>query len=363
LALPLGLSALWTAVDKRTFPIGVDPAIGLNPVYRQRHLKYFMAAKNKVSASVPRQNTDTARVAILMCTKDGAAFLHDQLQSIANQTHTNWILFISDDGSIDDTKKILERFADRHGQKTVIRNGPGKGACANFLSLANDPTISADYFAFSDQDDVWYPNKLQRALTWLVTVPHDVPGLYCGRTELVSVDGQSCGFSPLFTRPPTFRNALIQSLGGGNTMTFNQTTKKILEAAATFDVVSHDWWVYQLVSAADGMVCYDPQPTLKYRQHSSNLIGSNRDWRARFVRIRMMLSGRFRDWNETNIAALRRLPADMMRPKNREALELFAKARSTSLLKRVYYLRQSGVYRQTFLGNLGLLAATIIKKI
>jgi hypothetical protein len=77
----------------------------------------------------------------------------------------------------------------------------------------------------------------------------------------------------------------------------------------------------------------------------------------------MMLSGRFRDWNKTNITALRRLPAHLLQPDNREILALFAKARCASLPKRLYYLRQSGVYRQTLLGNLGLLAATVLKRI
>src|SRR6266481_5587339 len=176
-------------------------------------------------------------------------------------------------------------------------------------------------------------------------------------------DGRCYGFSPLFTRPPTFRNALVQNLGGGNTMVFNRAAKKILEAAAAFEVVLHDWWVYQLVTAAGGVVHYDHQPALKYRQHPDNLIGSNLGWRARLFRIRMMLSGRFRDWNDTNIAALGRLPAHVIRPGNREILELFAKARSAPLLKRLDYLRQSGVYRQTSLGNLGLIAAAVLKRI
>ena len=235
--------------------------------------------------------------------------------------------------------------------------------CANFLSLAIDQNIDADYFAFSDQDDIWHEDKLRRALAWLATVPADVPGLYCGRTELISIDKRLYGFSPLFTRPPTFRNALVQSLGGGNTMVFNRATKELLELAGTFDVVLHDWWLYQLVSAAKGRVHYDPQPMLKYRQHPDNLIGSNLGWRARLVRLRMTLNGRFRDWNATNIAALRRLPAQLIWPGNRELLELFAKARSASLLRRLDYLRQSGVYRQTLLGNIGLIAAAILKKI
>ena len=312
---------------------------------------------------MPHGNIAIARVAILMCTKDGAAFIDDQLKSIVDQTHENWILIVSDDGSNDETVAKLERFAEAHQQKTIIRNGPGRGVCANFLSLANDPTIDADYFAFSDQDDIWNQEKLRRALVWLASVPADVPGMYCGRTELMTVDERSYGLSPLFARPPAFENALVQSLGGGNTIIFNRAAKKILEEAATIDVVLHDWWVYQLVSAAGGLVHYDPRPMVKYRQHPDNLIGSNISWHARLVRLRMMLHGRFRDWNKTNITALRRLPAHLLQPKNREVLALFAKARCASLPKRLYYLRRSGVYRQTLLGNLGLLAAAVLKRI
>jgi glycosyltransferase involved in cell wall biosynthesis len=322
-----------------------------------------MPAYSEVATRTPQTGIDAARVAILMCTKDGAKFLDEQLRSIADQSHTNWSLFVSDDGSADETREIIRRFAESHTQKTAIRNGPRKGVCANFLSLATDPTIDADYFAFSDQDDVWYKSKLDRALTWLVTVPDDVPALYCGRTELVTSDGRSYGYSPLFTRPIAFRNALIQSLGGGNTMAFNKAAKRLLETVGMLDVVLHDWWMYQLVSAVGGAIHYDPQPTLRYRQHSGNLIGSNLGWSARFVRIRMMLKGRFSDWNSKNIAALRRVPAQLIIPQNRETLRLFMQARTTTLLKRLYYLKKSGVYRQRLIGNIGLLAATLLKRI
>jgi glycosyltransferase involved in cell wall biosynthesis len=310
------------------------------------------------------ENFAAARVAILMCTKDGAAFIDDQLKSIADQTHENWSLIVSDDGSTDDTVAKIKRFAETHAQKTIIlREGPSKGVCANFLSLANDSTIDADYFAFSDQDDIWHKKKLQRALTCLAATPTGIPGMYCGRTELMTFDELPDGFSPLFTRPPAFENALVQSLGGGNTMVFNRAAKMSLEEAATNEVVLHDWWVYQLVSAAGGILYYDPQPMLRYRQHPDNLIGSNLGWRARFVRLRMMLSGRFRDWNDMNIAALQKVPSHLMAPRNREVLELFMKARTASFLKRVYFLKKSGVYRQSLAGNFGLVAATILKRI
>jgi glycosyltransferase involved in cell wall biosynthesis len=319
--------------------------------------------ENEAAASKPLGNVAAAGVAILMCTKNGAAFIDDQLKSIADQTHKNWTLIVSDDGSDDGTIAKLERFAGTHLQKITIRKGPREGVCVNFLSLANDPTICADYFAFSDQDDVWEPDKLHRALASLASVPADVPGMYCGRTDLMPLKEQLYGRSPLFTRLPSFQNALVQSLGGGNTIVFNKAAKKILEQAATTSVVLHDWWVYQLVSAGDGVVHYDPQPMLKYRQHADNVIGANLGWRARLVRIRLMLHGRFRDWNDTNIAALRRLPAHLIIPRNREVLELFTKARSASLWKRLYFLKKSGVYRQTLAGDLGLFAAAVLKRI
>jgi hypothetical protein len=187
--------------------------------------------------------------------------------------------------------------------------------------------------------------------------------MYCGRTELITTDERSYGLSPLRVRRPAFENALVENFGGGNTIVFNRAAKSLLEAAATTDVVVHDWWVYQLISGAGGMIHYDPQPMIKYRQHPSNLIGSNLGWRNRLARFRMMLGGHFREWNNTNLAALQRLPAHLLHPKNREVLAHFAKARYGPLPKRLYHLFKSGVYRQRLLDHLGLVVATILKRI
>jgi glycosyltransferase involved in cell wall biosynthesis len=314
------------------------------------------------STCVRARNIDPARIAILLGTKDGAAHLGDQLQSFAGQSHTNWFLVVSDDGSHDATRGMSERFAANQPQRVAIRQGPQRGAAANFLALAADRNIEADFFAFSDQDDIWHTDKLARALACLAMAPDRAPALYCGRTELMTEGGRRYGVSPLFRRPPSFRNALVQSLGGGNTMVFNRAAKRLIEAAGAQNVVLHDWWLYQLISAAGGAVFYDPRPMLSYRQHADNLIGSNHGSRARLLRIRLMLGGRFRDWNETNVAALRRLPPDLITPTNRRALDLFAAARTAALPKRLAYLWRSGVHRQTFLGNLGLWAAAILNR-
>jgi glycosyltransferase involved in cell wall biosynthesis len=321
-----------------------------------------VASNTIVGAPAAPGTAPPARVAILLAAKDGAAFLGDQLRSFADQSHQNWFLVVSDDGSRDATREIIARFAATRPQRVVVRDGPRQGVTANFLSLALDPTIEADFFAFSDQDDIWHADKLSRALRRLATAPPGAPALYCGRTELMTEDGRTYGRSPLFRRPPSFGNALVQSLGGANTMVFDRAAKRLVEAAGVQNVVLHDWWLYQLVSAAGGAVFYDPEPMLRYRQHADNLIGSNQGARARLLRIGLMLGGRFRDWNETNLAALRRLPADLITPDNRRVLELFAAARTAPLPTRLIDLWRSGVRRQTLLGNVGLLIAALLRR-
>ena len=119
-------------------------------------------------------------MAILLATFNGERFLQEQLSSIEAQEHTHWVLYASDDGSTDATLDILQDFQQRLGTSRVhIRRGPGQGLCANFLGLAADATIEADFFAFCDQDDVWLPTKLVSAVQALLSLDnHNQPLLY-----------------------------------------------------------------------------------------------------------------------------------------------------------------------------------------
>jgi glycosyltransferase involved in cell wall biosynthesis len=266
-------------------------------------------ASHDTASPVSAAAAGSARVAILLCTKDGAAYLDEQLASYAAQTHDEWELHVSDDGSSDATLAIVGEFARTHPQPVHVRAGPRQGFCRNFMALAGDCAICADYFAFSDQDDIWLADKLARALVWLRTIPDAVPALYCARTALIDESGVPAGLAQRFSRPPGFRNALVQNIGGGNTMVFNRAAKRLLEASRALDVVTHDWWAYQIVTGAGGAVFYDPNPPVKYRQHGNNILGSNLGFAARMRRIRMLFAGRVVDWNDRNIAALQSLRA------------------------------------------------------
>ncbi len=304
------------------------------------------------------------KVAILLCTYDGQRYLAAQLDSFAAQTHANWAVWASDDGSRDDTRAILEMYQRRWPEgRLLIQYGPTKGFVANFLSLTCKGCIEADYYAYSDQDDVWEPHKLARAVQWLETIPEAIPALYCSRTRLVDANNNEIGISPLFSKPPSFANALTQNIGGGNTMVFNNATRNLLrEAGENLRVITHDWWTYMVVTGCGGKVFYDSEPTLRYRQHDANLVGTNATWHARFKRISMLWQGRFRGWNDSNVAALRTLN-HRLTPRSREMLERFACAREMSLIPRLVNLKRSGIYRQTLLGNLGLAAAALFRKL
>lgn len=305
------------------------------------------------------------KVAILLCTYYGQHYLAEQLDSFAAQSHANWTISASDDGSEDDTHTILEAYKSAWpAGRLFIYSGPAKGFAANFLSLTCKASIQADYYAYSDQDDVWEADKLERAVRWLDTVSPNIPALYCSRTRLVDADdNDEIGLSPLFSRPPSFANALMQNIGGGNTMVFNNATRALLqEAGENLPLVTHDWWTYMVVTGCGGAVFYDSKPTLRYRQHENNLVGLNITWSARFARIRMLWQGRFRRWIDGNISALRLL-RNRLTPDNLETLERFAKARDMSLIPRLIQLKRCGIYRQTLFGNLGLIVAAIFRKI
>jgi glycosyltransferase involved in cell wall biosynthesis len=301
---------------------------------------------------------------ILLCTLNGERFLTEQLASLERQTFKNWKLIASDDGSFDRTRSILLAFQRScEPGKVEIIDGPRRGAAANFLFQACAENLVSEYCAFCDQDDVWDADKLERALDALERVDPGAPALYGSRTRLIDEAGNEIGFSPLFQRKPEFRSALVQSIAGGNTMVFNQKARELITfCGADVDVPSHDWWLYQVTAACGGYVHYDAYPSVRYRQHAHNVIGANMSWTARMHRLHLLQKGRFRHWEDLIVAALTRL-RPRMNAENRRIFDLFRKARHEPLLRRATIFAQSGVYRQTTLGNLGLVAAVVLNKI
>lgn len=294
----------------------------------------------------------------------GQHYLHEQLNSIIYQTHKDWIIWVSDDGSSDDTHAILNEYRSKLGEsRFFVHNGPSDGFAANFLSLTCKASISADYYAYADQDDIWEKDKLACALEYLKTVPSHLPALYCGRTRIVDINNCDIGLSPLYIKPPKFTNALVQSIAGGNTMVFNNAARNFLRIAGpTVKVVAHDWWAYIVISGCGGQVFYDKNPKVRYRQHGNNLIGRQKGLSAGLIRFRMLFQLRFQNWIDVNLLALKSI-YEHLTPENKLLMNEFSKARKSCFINRLIGLKRSGIYRQTILGNIGLIAAGIFRKI
>lgn len=305
-----------------------------------------------------------SQVAILLCTYNGEKYLKNQLDSIARQTYKHWAVYASDDGSVDNTRKILQEFSASYPEHRVeIYDGPQEGFAKNFYSLLQRKEVIGDYYAFCDQDDIWDVDKLEVAVGHMLRIGERVPALVCGRTRYVNNDLQPIGYSPLFEKKPSFRNALVQSIAGGNTMLINSSARRLVCMVGRHrKIVSHDWMCYLIVSASGGVVYYDPIPRIGYRQHELNLVGANSSVKERIARLKGLFKGTFKEWNELNIELLADVLAEM-HVENKRVFEYFCSSRRSLYPGSLYYALKSGVYRQTIFGNIGLAVAYLLRKI
>lgn len=308
------------------------------------------------------------RIHILLASYQGAAHIGAQLDSIAAQEHPNWTLSISDDGSSDDTVAICQAFAARHSSHTVrLLQGPRQRSTANFFHLlqAVQPLSEHDLIAFSDQDDVWLPQKLGRAaqaLAQLRPAPGQ-PALYAARTRLVNEQLQPIGLSPLPERPLGFGNALLQNVCSGNTMVFNTELLRLLRLIQPSHSVWHDWSAYQAVTGCGGTMRFDPEPCLLYRQHAGNLIGSQgRSW-DKLQRVRLLLQGQYRAWGDQTEAAMNDLSPHLSVEALRQFDNYKAMRRCPGALARLRAYRSSGLWRQTRAGRASLWLGLLLNQI
>ncbi|ERK07431.1 Alpha-L-Rha alpha-1,3-L-rhamnosyltransferase [Pantoea sp. AS-PWVM4] len=300
-----------------------------------------------------------------MGTYNGEKFLESQLQSIASQTYKNWTLIVSDDGSTDRTCDIVEAFSQQcTDNKVILLKGPAQGFAANFLYLLRNSNIISDYYAFCDQDDIWCDDKLEVAIGKLSSHPQtqNEPQLYGSRTTLINSEGDVIGMSPCFEKTFKFQNALLQSYAGGNTMVFNRALKEVFEDfPPDLTIVSHDWILYIICSALNGVVIYDKNPRILYRQHDQNLVGSNIGFLSKVTRFRRLFAGEFKAWSAINCLALdlikERMPGD-----NKISYTHYLNL-NDDFLKRIRSFFQGSFYRQSFLETCAFFVMNLFRKL
>ena len=290
------------------------------------------------------------RVVVLMATLDGAEFLRAQLDSIAGQEGVDWRLVWRDDGSGDDTVAILRDFAAGQpaGRVEHLAAPAGRvGSAASFLALLRHvaPGLAeGDVVAFADQDDVWLPGKLARAVAALEGAG---PVLYSARQVLVDAALNPLGESEAVRRAPGFPAALTQNLATGCTVAMNVAAARLIAGSRAPATCQHDWWAYLLVTAAGGRFIADAEPVVLYRQHARNAVGAPRGFLRRGWAALRRGPGVFMGVLRANVAALE-AQAAMLTPAARQDLAVVAEGLRGGPVRRWRALRLAGLRRQSW---------------
>ena len=216
------------------------------------------------------------KIDILLATYNGSKYLHEQLDSILSQSYENINVIIRDDGSSDNTVMIIKEYEQKDNRVKLLSDNLGNlGFVRNFEELMKNST--SEYLMFSDQDDIWYNNKVETSYTRIKAI-EEINGKSC--PILVHTNSRIMNYETrtksLFisncAKNSSFENSFFNFFVQGSTMLINESLKR---EALPFskEVYLHDRYLH-LIAEFIGVRAYIDMPTMDYRQHSNNEIGS-----------------------------------------------------------------------------------------
>lgn len=220
-------------------------------------------------------------IGILLALYNGEKYLQEQLDSILSQTYTNWKLYICDDGSVDKSISIVEKYVSSYPDKIIFMKceESNVGATLNFSRLAC--YIKEPYIMFCDQDDIWVDKKVQisyNAIKKLESNDTKTPALFFCDLQLIDESGNIKAAS--FWRDQKlepdiskdFYSLLALNVVTGSTIIINNALKSVAFPIPTPHIV-HDHWL-AVMACYYGKVSYTKEPLVKYRQHENNILGA-----------------------------------------------------------------------------------------
>ena len=233
------------------------------------------------------------KVNVLMSTYNGERYIREQIDSILAQDKVSVELLVRDDGSVDNTLRLLDEYQEKGSLRYYV--GENLGPAFSFLALLRD-SDDADYYAFADQDDFWQREKLAVAVDMLEKAG-DAPALYFSRTQMTDAELRPTGIveiNPLVT----FGESLVYEFIPGCTMVMNRALRDIVNSYIPSYIPMHDVWVYSVALAVGAKVFFDKTPHILYRQHGSNTIGQGysvwHEWHRRYKRLTNAEHSRYR---------------------------------------------------------------------
>ncbi|WP_325918177.1 glycosyltransferase [Pseudomonas frederiksbergensis] len=234
------------------------------------------------------------KIAVLLAAYNGAKWIEEQLSSILRQSAVDVTVFISIDASSDGTEALCAAFAARHACINVLPPaGTFGGASRNFFRLLRDIDLDEyDFAAFSDQDDVWHEDKLERAVDSIRL--RDADGYSSNVTAFWS-DGRTRLLDK--AQPQVAWDFLFEAAGPGCTYVMSRKLLEPLKRSVLRNweqlqgVSLHDWYCYAFARSHGFKWFIDPVASMQYRQHEQNQVGANDGLRSLLVRYKAILDG------------------------------------------------------------------------
>lgn len=232
------------------------------------------------------QKVNQPTISICMATYNGGEYLKQQIDSIFAQSNQDWQLLIRDDGSCDDTITIIEDYIARCPGRVKLVTGKERhlGASLNFGQLLE--YADTEYIMFSDQDDIWLPNKIELTLNVMKATEQIYPDKpVLTHTDLKVVDSDlniiadsMWSYQKLFPEiGDDLSKIMAQNVVTGCTMMINRKARDV-STPIPAEAIMHDWWTAINV-AKHGKIVYVSAPSILYRQHSKNEIGAQKSQR------------------------------------------------------------------------------------
>ena len=221
------------------------------------------------------------KINILLSTFNGEKYLHQQLDSIFNQTYQNFILCIRDDGSTDSTPSLLKNYINEHPsyQDRIIFLAAHPQQNIGYMNsfwelLKNCPP--ADYYAFCDQDDVWLPTKLEDGIAFLQKENYRLPLLYFSSFYMCNEDLSVRHAIDVNYPSLKLADVLFYTPAYGFSIIINEPLRTLALKTSNTHNLPHDGWLQKL-AAAFGKIIYNPNYTAYYRRHNLAVTSSNKN--------------------------------------------------------------------------------------
>ena len=220
-------------------------------------------------------------VAVLMATYNGEGYLKEQLDSLLGQSYQNFVIYIHDDGSTDKTREICMEYCQKYPNKIVMLDYPSTGgAKTNFFSFLE--YVTADYYFFCDQDDVWLPDKILLTLNKAKNVSQNKNGVLVF-TDLKVVDKEKnvifeSFFEYTHVKPNKidYKYVLVSGFIPGCVMMIDHTLLQYVKSYKNVkNLKMHDWWILEVAYMCESTILFVNRSLMLYRQHGNNTIGIN----------------------------------------------------------------------------------------